>query len=57
MSETYEKIDADNLKVTVTSDHIITREKLLTMLSNLEREKNKIQVDIDKINARLAILE
>jgi hypothetical protein len=57
MSETYEKIDADNLKVTVTSDHIITREKLLTMLSNLEREKNKIQVDIDKVQARLAILE
>lgn len=57
MAERYEKIDENNLRVIVESEHTVTKETLLDIVANLEIEKQKIQTDIDNIKTRLTILD
>ena len=65
MSETYEKIDKDNLKITNndTTIHIFegSRAEIETRLFHLKADKDKMERDfhdkIDALEAKLAILD
>jgi len=60
MIETYRKIDKDTLEVTRTyPDDVFEEKRVLinTQLYHLELDKNEIQLQIDKANTKLAILD
>ena len=60
MAEVYEKIDIDTLKIINTppsTESTINRAEIQTKIDHLEIDKQRIQLDIDALTSRLAILD
>jgi hypothetical protein len=60
MAETYEKVDANTLKIVKMVDVVyntISRAEIQTKIDHLELDKAKIQLEIDGLKKQIAILD
>lgn len=60
MAKKYKKLDTDTLETTVIPDEVIStisRAEIQTKIDHKEIDKARIQLDIDELNAQIAILD